>query len=199
MIGNDIISLRITEESPRSGNQRFLNKTLVPQEQEWVKTSADPEVALWSLWALKESAYKWAFRQNPFREFAPKKLTCETVETAGTNHVYAHLCTPQGTCYGEVWQTRNYLHAVVASSRELLAEIEWEPISLAETDPQFQSLAVRDRIKSAFNNRYAGLHFTRQKGVPIAHSSTGSAAPYLSISHHGNWGAYACLHQSGSL
>lgn len=58
MIGNDLIDLRLALAEKKSTNSRFLNKIFTRKEICFIKNSVDPELGLWKLWSMKETAYK---------------------------------------------------------------------------------------------------------------------------------------------
>jgi hypothetical protein len=49
----------------KSRDGRFQEKVFLPEEREFIRSSADPDEALWSLWAVKEAAWKAAVKAAP--------------------------------------------------------------------------------------------------------------------------------------
>ena len=57
----------------KSGDSRFLKKILTDAEIEDVKNADNPDMALWSLWACKETAYKVIKKYLPDTAFVPRR------------------------------------------------------------------------------------------------------------------------------
>jgi len=49
----------------KSRDGRFLEKVFLREERESIRSSADPDAALWALWAAKEAAWKAAVKAAP--------------------------------------------------------------------------------------------------------------------------------------
>ncbi|CAM4346827.1 4'-phosphopantetheinyl transferase family protein [Gillisia limnaea] len=78
MIGNDIIDLKLTLGKNTWKRTGFLNKLFSQEEQDFILRSSDPELTVWLLWAMKESAYKAHQRRLELpRKFNPKAFRCE--------------------------------------------------------------------------------------------------------------------------
>jgi len=72
-VGNDIVDRKSPEAAGKAGDRRFLQKALTPLEQEAVAGAPDPDLALWSLWAAKEAAYKAVSKSFPEISAAPRR------------------------------------------------------------------------------------------------------------------------------
>lgn len=189
--------MAVVRESPRSGNARFLRKVLSDSEYHWIAESTDPERALWTLWALKESTYKLEFKRWPRRFFAPKRYVCKFADPGITQ---ASIQTPDGFYAGKIWQDPDYIHAIVSIHATTLNQIEQTCICLPTTEPAAQSIALRKALLAELQHKVPD--------TPIQISSRGEGSfpriwyapdqegPDLSLSHHGNWGAYAYLFPS---
>ena len=58
IIGNDIIDLEIALDKPRLKNDRFLSKVFTKNEITQIHLHPNPELAIWKMWSMKETAYK---------------------------------------------------------------------------------------------------------------------------------------------
>jgi phosphopantetheinyl transferase (holo-ACP synthase) len=58
IIGNDIIDLEIALDKPRLKNDRFLSKIFTKNEITQIHLHPNPELAIWKMWSMKETAYK---------------------------------------------------------------------------------------------------------------------------------------------
>lgn len=72
-IGNDIVDLTSQPNGQKSTDSRFLRKILTDTEIEQVRSSGDPDAALWSFWACKEAAYKVIQKQTSGAAFVPRR------------------------------------------------------------------------------------------------------------------------------
>lgn len=79
MIGNDIVDIAAARTESNIRRKGWQEKLFTIGEQEYIKTSANPEIAVWLLWSMKEAAYKAWNRETGERSFNPQKLEC-TVE-----------------------------------------------------------------------------------------------------------------------
>lgn len=82
MIGNDIVDFKAASVESNWRRKGFLDKLFCDEEQELILSSSQPEKQLWTLWAMKEAAYKAHQRRFRLpRSFNPKSLTA-TLYTA---------------------------------------------------------------------------------------------------------------------
>lgn len=76
MIGIDLVDLRRALKESNWQRNGYLNKIFTPQEQELIKTSADPDQLVWLLWSMKEAVYKVHSRAYNWYIFAPASIRC---------------------------------------------------------------------------------------------------------------------------
>lgn len=191
--------MAVVRQSPRAGNARFLQKVLSPSEQHWIAETPDPERTLWTLWALKESAYKLEFKRRPHRFFAPKRYVCQFGESGITE---ASIQTPDGLYVGRIWQHAEYIHAIVSTSPPALNQVIQVCMPLSTDKPAGQSIALRKALQADLEHKMPAISFRISppgKGsYPKIWYAPDQAGPDLSLSHHGSWGAYAYLSPSVS-
>jgi len=72
-IGNDIVDLREPANTGKSRDSRFLKKILTAAEVDFVQNAENPDKALWSLWACKETAYKVIKKKCADAAFLPRR------------------------------------------------------------------------------------------------------------------------------
>lgn len=197
MIGNDIVDLSVVRRSPRAHLPRFLAKVLTKEEQTWLDQQADRELALWSCWALKESAYKVHFQQYGRRFFAPKKLKSHHFTQKGQS-LHAQVQTPNGNLSAIVIYQSEYLHSICATSTEICQAAKTGCFTLVAAQPSGQSQEVRKKVvlDLAASTQIAESTFTWKKNTAIPELYTGTRRFPLSLSHHGRWGAYALLNST---
>ncbi|MEM7374568.1 MAG: 4'-phosphopantetheinyl transferase superfamily protein [Bacteroidota bacterium] len=194
MIGNDIVSLAEVGES-RSTNERFLQKVLSPQERQWLDSQDDQEVALWTLWALKESSYKAHYKRYRYRSFAPKSFNCTVLPHGQTACIQVADSTYQGFWHiqddvihavshpdslpkNQIWYNRLSQQIGVDSQRELSKSLQ-------------HALIVE--IAQRFDLPEASLSINKLAGIPFLYQENQHLPIDLSLSHHGRWGGFAYL------
>jgi phosphopantetheine--protein transferase-like protein len=57
-LGNDIVDLTDPRHSGKARDHRFLRRVYSQREQDEIRSSENPDLALWIRWAAKESAFK---------------------------------------------------------------------------------------------------------------------------------------------
>ena len=72
-IGNDVVDLKHSANVKKSMDLRFLKKILTDDEIEIVNFAENPDTALWSFWACKESAYKVIKKSHNEDSFIPHR------------------------------------------------------------------------------------------------------------------------------
>lgn len=199
MIGNDIIDRDLLRQHPRSSHPRFRNKILSDREQAWLCHSTQPDIDIWVLWSLKESAYKCYFQQHLRRVFAPKKFSCQWISMPSADSIrQARISTPAGDLFATVEQSEKYIHALCSDK-----EAEWEgknfqivPLSSqhpAEESKLLRSLA-REWIAGQLTIGWEELQWECRQGIPLLSYGRQLLPVSISLSHHGKWGAVALAH-----
>ncbi|MFB9079312.1 4'-phosphopantetheinyl transferase superfamily protein [Flavobacterium procerum] len=123
MIGNDVIDIlqsRLENNWQRKG---FIEKLFTPEEQLLISNSETPEIMVWTLWSMKEAAYKVYNRKTKIREYIPKKLVC-TLEHQSLSHLQGKV-----TCLGNIYHTkttvsRDIIHTVAVSVLDNLTKVK---------------------------------------------------------------------------
>ncbi|WP_293309205.1 4'-phosphopantetheinyl transferase family protein [Pedobacter sp. UBA5917] len=76
MLGNDIVDLYLAKTQSNWHRKNYLDKIFTTEEQLLISAAENPDVMVWLLWSMKESAYKIHNRKTGIRNFAPKSLSC---------------------------------------------------------------------------------------------------------------------------
>ncbi len=137
MLGNDVIDLDLVKTESDPLRKGWLEKIFTAGERRWIFDSPDPDLAVWTLWAVKESAYKAHVRMGGEKGFYPGRIICDP-ET-GTVSIRSK------TYFFKFEHVPGKLSACAASDKHLLSE-------LVMIDPEF--LCKRD-----------GLPFVREAGT----------------------------------
>ena len=195
MIGNDVVDLDFAAKTSNWNRPRFLEKVFTENEQTLISNSKNKHVLIWQLWSMKEAAYKCYIQDlgEPF--FNPKKLECQCscsilpAESLviGTVSVFGKTYTTKSDT------TENYIHTLAFFETPQNIAKRTFPI-LTENHSQ-QSELVRTELF-----RYLRTEGDTQEKISIAKDYNGIPRVFLkgkqievsiSLSHHGNFGAYA--------
>ncbi|MBD2755584.1 4'-phosphopantetheinyl transferase family protein [Spirosoma validum] len=199
MIGNDIVDLA---QACRESNWRrkgFLAKVFTDSEQQLIQSSSNPDVLVWLLWSMKESAYKVIVRETGQRFFAPQKLACH----------YANIQTnmAEGSVfYQKTYATKSIITthyvASVAFPENPDQVFTHEIVTFDRTNYQHQHTRIREKINqhyvTLFPNAGSNIHIRKDKtGTPTLTGSDLSGKTIhkpISLSHHGHYGAFASFY-----
>ena len=198
MIGNDIIDLAQARRESNWQRKGFLNKVFTIHEQQLIRAASDPDAMVWTLWSMKESAYKVTVRETGRRFFAPQQLAC---------HLSA---TRSDALEGSVFYQRTYYTRSVVTARHIataafsadgVQSFTQVIVPFERTDYQHQYWLIRDAIKQYYAVRFsiAESRIQIQKnhsGVPalvISDSAGRTMSQPISLSHHGRYGAFVMI------
>ncbi|RZK81970.1 MAG: 4-phosphopantetheinyl transferase family protein [Pedobacter sp.] len=125
MIGNDIVDLAQAKLDSNWNRQGYLEKLFTEEEQFLISSNIQPDIMVWLLWSMKESAYKIGSRISKLREFAPVKLVC--------NNLIVHENTATGnvTYSGQLYFTStlitdSYIHTIAVIAQDEIEKIRIE-------------------------------------------------------------------------
>lgn len=189
MIGNDIIDIAETKRTSNYKRFRFLEKLFTSQEQQLILNSEDAFVMVWHLWSMKEAAYKLYTQTNPSRFYNPKGFECELKGDSGK------VCYKDFECYVSTKMTSQYiLSEAQLSQREMFSEA----VFLKDNNPKNQSEVMRTIMLNAISKQYrqpkSSIEVnTSEFGIPKVFLD--SKQIHVSISHHGNYGAFTIANQ----
>jgi phosphopantetheinyl transferase (holo-ACP synthase) len=192
MIGNDIVDLSVASGTTRWNNQRFIEKVFTNNEQELIWESNDPFRTIWTLWSMKESAYKIHLRCHSRRFFAPRRLSCQL------------LASGQGivTLGKEKYITSSFINEnciytiAVENHQKIQKRVQSKYFFVDEASYSCQHATCYRKmicdLSESFNT--PGQYFSIQKdhlGIPFLFLKDIQLPVQLSITHHGLFGAYA--------
>jgi len=113
MIGNDVVDIELASKESNWQRSGFLDKLFMPHEQALINNAPVPEIVVWTLWSMKEAAYKIYNRQTKIRAFIPKHLQCFEERVHCNGWVY-HTKTSY---------TDSMIHTIATPSREELDKV----------------------------------------------------------------------------
>jgi phosphopantetheinyl transferase len=191
VIGNDIVDLEVPSPLKSDRKKRFLDKVFTLQEKNLIDFSENPDVMIWRLWSMKESAYKIVNRAENKRSFAPLKLQCEIINpNEGVVRIDRHLINTKTII------SKNYIRSVATnSSKNRIVEflIKFDSNNQAE-----QSQILHENLMNIVGATYQipKENLTLKKnnfGVPVLWYKNNSFDVDFSLSHHGKFG-FIVLH-----
>ncbi len=179
MIGNDIIDLHLVKSQNKFRNQRYLEKVFCHEEQELIKSSQDPDLVLWTLWSMKEAAYKAHQRsENLSRKINPISFKClydlteEKVEVHVDNSIYLL----------SIDLTADYIHCYSDSDHLYKRIYTTEKVSPEQFVTDLENISGFGGKKFSYSKN--------ENGVPsLVCKKTFEKVP-VSLSHHGKFTAF---------
>lgn len=190
MVGNDIIDLKLAAQESNWERPRFLNKLFTKNEQQFIRSSSNPFETLWLLWSMKESAYKIYMQQGGSRIFAPLKFEC----------VVNDFIQGFVTFRTSVYKTKsainsNFIHTVASSKKN---DSTIHIYHLKDISANAQSIEIyRLLISSIAKQRNLNFEYLEIKktvaGIPQLYSKDSLLDIFISLSHHGRYGAVVFL------
>ena len=196
MIGNDIVDLAQAARDSNWQRGGFLEKLFTPHEQQLIHSAADPNVLVWLLWSMKESAYKAVIRKTNQRFFAPPKLQC------------CNLVFRSETVTGSVFFNKTRYHTTSSVTSRYISTVAIAtpgnesideavvPIECVEYAHQHRVIreAVKHHAARCFSVLPSQIEVQKNRaGVPSLVIQYGTEKPvhkFLSLSHHGRYGAF---------
>ena len=74
LVGNDIVDLAEPGVAGKEHDRRFMDRVFTPAERERILAAPSPTLALWKVWAAKETAFKIASKLREGVVFAHRKF-----------------------------------------------------------------------------------------------------------------------------
>ncbi|MCH4823119.1 4'-phosphopantetheinyl transferase superfamily protein [Gramella lutea] len=173
MIGNDIIDLSIARLENKTNNPRYCKKVFTGKERDIIEAESDKEKMLWTLWAMKETAYKAHQRRfNLARKINPLDYECDSESIVNIGEWKYKVEVDRNEHYIHCSTTQDNLQSYIYPSLEFLFENFL-------TDLREQNIFRHDEI-GVVKNRY---------GIPSILDKTNSETIPFSLSHHGKFTA----------
>ncbi len=186
MLGNDLVDLRDPEARPEAQHPRFDERVFADSELTQLAGSEDPHRLRWTLWAAKESAFKWLRKQNASAIFTPCRFVVDVQSGCVRGADFALDL--------EFEQGEDFVHAVALSAPGAAWIVGVDELHGANT-PQAASLAARrlaiQGVAKLLGVSPSELSFARVGKIPRMYWRDQLAEVDLSLSHHGRFVAYA--------
>jgi phosphopantetheinyl transferase (holo-ACP synthase) len=191
MIGNDIVDLKLASSSPNCRRKRFIDKVFSVEEQKIISHSSDPFLTIWLLWSMKESAYKIYARQHSEQFFAPKKIKCKLSSyTEGIVEIFSETYKTITTI------DKDYIYTIAHKDFSEVIVSNCFKVDMTTYSVQHYTsyLSIINTIAELKNIPTVSLVIKKNEiGVPNLYRNNVVQSILFSITHHGNYGAYAIL------
>ncbi len=187
MVGVDIIDIVETKKSSNWQRPRFLEKLFTLNEQQLIHDSKNPFIMVWQLWSMKEAAYKLYTQIQPCRFYNPKQFQCE-INNANFKVTYKDF-----KCFVNTKISSQY---ILSEAHLEHREITSKCIKLLCSNYANQSQMIKEALLVSISNQFKVLKsklkiVKSEFGIPSIYYNSKKLNVGISISHHGNYGAYA--------
>ena len=191
MIGNDIVDLTEASKSRYWNNQRFIDKVFSAHEKDLIHSASNHFQITWTLWSMKESAYKVHVRKYRKPFFAPTKINCQ-FEPGGSGKVRIDRTTYSTNTF--VSEDFIYTIAFTDPSSEYLGEYQ------KAVDASYINLHNRcyqeviKKSSAELNEKICNMQIRKDEyGIPKLFTNNKEQSLIFSITHHGKYYAYVIL------
>ncbi|PRX47321.1 4'-phosphopantetheinyl transferase family protein [Salegentibacter salegens] len=181
MIGNDIIDLNLIRNQSNWQRRGFLQKLFTGEEQAFILNSEDPELVVWLLWSMKEAVYKAVQRKYMLERFYnPKQFVCEQVKI-NPGKARGVVCFKEDVFIINSILFPKMIHTSTGNTEfSLISENKNSRLRL------LQKIAEQRDIPFEF------LNISKDgQGIPFVSYRGDNLQIPFSLSHHGNFSAYA--------
>ena len=197
-VGNDVVDLMEPANAGKSRDSCFLKKILTDTEIEFVLNTENPDAALWSCWAGKETAYKILKKTFPDAAFLPRQWTVIFKKSQSDISDGEVIIPGKGSVYIRLFSNSNYVHCVGADVLTALDKLIWSVDVLPEkrTNPSLFSrhcLAQGLAKHLLLNFHDIKIKRTRESGElqpPHVYLKGSKTDIDISLSHDGRFVAY---------
>jgi phosphopantetheinyl transferase (holo-ACP synthase) len=195
MIGNDVVDIALASKQSNWKRPGFLKKIFTINEQSCILNSNSPDMLVWLIWSMKESAYKIVVRQNHVRCFAPLRFECN-IRNCVNNHYEGYVLfensifETSSEYFSGVIYTIAHAESYLPSDENIYEKIKF---SNKYFNTQHKEVYLSIFKKLAKQKSKHLKHFSIKKdssGVPEIYFDDQKSNLFISISHHGRYGAY---------
>ncbi len=181
MIGNDIVDLQLAKTQSNWQRKGFLEKQFTEEEQKMILISKNPFAQVWLFWSMKEAAYKSFTQEIKKRFFAPQKFKCTLI-----NENEGLVVFEDKKFYTNTFLSVFYLYTIAKETQEQIA------IFSAIGAPKTIDIALKKKLTE--ETGILSEEIEKRKtfiGAPLFYHQKQLLTQSCSISHHGNYGAFA--------
>lgn len=199
MIGNDIIDLAASRKESNWHRPRFLDKLFTERERVLIEGSKHPETAIWLLWSMKESAYKAWMQQGGQRFYGPKRIKCQLAADQNIEAINGSAKIENVTFYTQSGITKQYIYTLSSKQKIHSAQAVNTQLFKIDSAPlKAISQLLYDQLIAAYarQERLSLQDLTIEKtasGIPFLKHKAKRIDLNFSLTHHGDYGAFAWL------
>ncbi|MBC6111611.1 4'-phosphopantetheinyl transferase superfamily protein [Pedobacter fastidiosus] len=181
MLGNDIIDLNFAKIESNWRRKNYLDKIFTADERMNILTSNNPDLMVWLLWSMKESAYKIVNRLTGKRLYNPKAFSCKNINFTDDSLTGSVLYDEEKFLIRS--EIRNdFIHSTAVSPQVFLEKI---------TINFYQN---KSNYVQEFNEAQQVYHLQKNnQGLPELLNLRSNTKHLTSISHHGKHLAIAFI------
>ncbi|AVR46366.1 hypothetical protein C7S20_14440 [Christiangramia fulva] len=180
MIGNDLIDFKAASKNSRLLNARFRKKAFTPGEEKFIDESDYPEKTFWTIWSMKEAAYKARQRETN----SPPKLNPVKFECFPSDDLKSGIVRAFGKIYHSKTQfSKIYIHSIASAEDNIQFFLKFYSKN-SDYKARFSSLISRKFLP--------GIEISVEKNtfkIPSFHLKDSTGTLPVSISHDGNLAA----------
>ena len=212
-VGNDIVDLIQPYAKKKIRDTRFLKRVFLPDEARSILTDMQPDAMLWAFWTGKEAAYKAIQKDSIAIPAIPRLYKVSITADMGTGGksslrnerlLQGTVETPTGRVKLATSITPDYVHSVAtpfsaAPDAKVVSQVE--RMAFGKTmSPTYESSFVRNAAKrhlaDCLKYRPQDIEIRRKRGhkglgPPYVYLQNELAATDISLSHDGDFAAYA--------
>ena len=182
MIGNDVVDIAKAKRDSNWERPGYLEKVFTKKEQCYISTSENKTEMVWRLWSMKEAAYKLYTQLHHSRFYAPNQFCCDIDNTFGK------VCYKDFSC---VVKTHIQPEYIVSEARLTSEDFISTVIKIDEFSDNtiIQNKLIKE-VASAYSLSKNAIKIRKDgHNIPTIHYKNDEI--FISLSHHGNFGAYA--------
>lgn len=201
MIGNDVVDLRDPDSDERTHPGRFDERVFSSAERSLIRESPEASRLRWWLWSAKEASFKLARKRDPGTVFSPPRFEVEFTACRDAGRVTHRPRSGAPEHFDIRWLlAADAVHAVASEAGRFPAAPAlvhgFRRLLPSEAGASGPSRAVRNfarqRLASALAVEEDALEIRSQGRIPVLFLADQLAGADLSLSHHGDWIAFAC-------
>lgn len=190
MIGNDIVDLSISHIGEGERRVRYLAKIFMERECVIIDQLGNDDIWIWLLWSAKESVYKVVSRKEQIIRYAPKSLECLSIKKISESN-YETIVEYKGKQFIVLSRVSDkYVHSVTTTSNlnQTISEVFTIPSNENESEAIDHNLLMYISTNTKYEYKNMSIKRDAHRVPHIYHGD--KELYFLSISHHGKFGAF---------
>ena len=187
MIGNDIVDLELAQKKSNWRRRGFLEKVFSRKEQIMIAESSEPDILVWRLWSMKESAYKAQLRIQKSIKINPKSFDCQILSKK------KGVVISGKNIYHTISEMNNDFVYTQARTTESDLGIFSRVIDMDQSHSQSDQLykALISYVSTCTCHDQTDIQIVKNSlGIPELLQKGKKTHMLCSLSHHGRYGSY---------